>query len=87
MFILFVVAAVLWTVLVVKAGTNAHRIHHLMIALVVFKALTLLSQVRLRHPCLNCPPPGRCRAATCEASPLQPCISVAVSSCCCSVNL
>ena len=60
MFILFVVAAVLWTVLVVKAGSNAHRIHHLMIALVVFKALTLLSQVRLAAPAPpmpTCPPP------------------------------
>lgn len=45
MFILFVVAAVLWTVMVVKASPNAHRIHQLMIVLVVFKALTLLSQV------------------------------------------
>jgi hypothetical protein len=44
MFVLFAVATTLWVVLVVKAGTNAHRIHYLMIVLVTFKSLTLLSQ-------------------------------------------
>jgi len=46
MFVLFVVALILWSVIVVKASPNAHRIHHLMIVLVTFKALTLLSQAR-----------------------------------------
>ena len=46
MFVLFVVATVLWSVIVVKAQPNAHRIHQLMIVLVTFKSLTLLSQVR-----------------------------------------
>jgi hypothetical protein len=46
MFVLFVVATVLWSVIVVKAKPNAHRIHQLMIVLVTFKSLTLLSQVR-----------------------------------------
>jgi hypothetical protein len=46
MFVLFVVATILWSVIVVKAQPNAHRIHQLMIVLVTFKSLTLLSQVR-----------------------------------------
>jgi cytochrome c oxidase assembly factor CtaG len=46
MFVLFVVATILWSVIVVKAAPNAHRIHQLMIVLVTFKSLTLLSQVR-----------------------------------------
>lgn len=46
MFVLFVVVTILWSVIVVKAKPNAHRIHQLMIVLVTFKSLTLLSQVR-----------------------------------------
>lgn len=45
MFILVVVLGIVWVLLVVRASHNVHRIHHLMTALVVFKALTLLSQV------------------------------------------
>jgi hypothetical protein len=49
MFVLFVVATVLWSVIVVKAQPNAHRIHQLMIVLVTFKSLTLLSQAGMYH--------------------------------------
>lgn len=48
MFILFVVLGIVWVLLIVRASHNVHRIHHLMTALVVFKALTLLSQVTTR---------------------------------------
>lgn len=49
MFVAFVVTGIFWTVIVVKAKPNSHRIHHLMIVLVIFKALTLLSQAGMYH--------------------------------------
>ena len=48
-FILFVVAGVMWSSVVVVARKNAHRIHVFMILLVFFKALTLLSQFGMFH--------------------------------------
>ena len=48
-FILFVVAAFLWSGVVFVARKNAHRIHYFMIVLVFFKALTLLSQFGMFH--------------------------------------
>ena len=44
MFVLFTAVTILWSTLVIKSGSNSHRIHYLMIVLCVFKALTLLSQ-------------------------------------------
>jgi len=49
MFVLFTVAGACWTALVVKNRANAHRIHVLMILLVVLKAMTLLSQAGMYH--------------------------------------
>lgn len=49
MFIVFVVMGAIWVMLVVRAYHNVHRIHHLMTLLIVFKALTLLSQAGMYH--------------------------------------
>lgn len=49
MFIVFVVMGAIWVMLVVRAYHNVHRIHHLMTLLVIFKALTLLSQAGMYH--------------------------------------
>eukprot|EP00884_Botryococcus_braunii_P011998 jgi/Botrbrau1/2079/Bobra.0047s0041.1 len=48
-FVLFTVAANVWAVLVVRAGKDAHRLHWLMLVLIVFKAATLLSQAGMYH--------------------------------------
>jgi G protein-coupled receptor 107 len=48
-FVLFTVAASMWAVLILRAGREAHRLHWLMLVLVVFKALTLLSQAGMYH--------------------------------------
>ena len=44
MFVLFAVVAALWGAVLVRQRAHAHRLHGLMAVLVVFKALTLLSQ-------------------------------------------
>lgn len=49
MFLLFSALGVLWTIAVIKGGSDSHKIHYLMIVLVAFKSLTVLSQVG-RHP-------------------------------------
>jgi G protein-coupled receptor 107 len=49
MFVLFSVSAAVWGVLVVRAGKDAHRLHYLMLVLVVFRALTVLSQAGMYH--------------------------------------
>lgn len=46
MFLLFSALGALWTIAVIKGGTDSHKIHYLMIVLVAFKSLTVLSQVR-----------------------------------------
>lgn len=48
-FVLFTVLASMWAVLILRAGKEAHRLHWLMLVLVVFKALTLLSQAGMYH--------------------------------------
>ena len=44
MFVLFSVVAAMWAVVLLRQRAHAHRLHGLMAALVVCKALTLLSQ-------------------------------------------
>lgn len=44
MFVLFSVVAAMWAVVLARQRAHAHRLHGLMAALVVCKALTLLSQ-------------------------------------------
>ena len=44
MFVLFAVVAAMWAVVLLRQRAHAHRLHGLMAALVVCKALTLLSQ-------------------------------------------
>ena len=44
MFVLFAVVGAMWGLVLVRQRTHAHRLHFLMVALVAFKALTLLSQ-------------------------------------------
>ena len=44
MFVLFAVVAAMWAVVLLRQRAHAHRLHCLMAALVVCKALTLLSQ-------------------------------------------
>ena len=44
MFVLFAVVASLWGALLLRQRAHAHRLHALMGVLVLFKALTLLSQ-------------------------------------------
>ena len=44
MFVLFSVVAAMWAVVLLRQRAHAHRLHCLMAALVVCKALTLLSQ-------------------------------------------
>lgn len=44
MFVLFAVVGAMWGLVLVRQRTHAHRLHYLMVALVAFKALTLLSQ-------------------------------------------
>ena len=44
MFVLFLVVAAMWAVVLLRQRAHAHRLHCLMAALVVCKALTLLSQ-------------------------------------------
>lgn len=46
MFALFTVATSAWGVVIWRNRPNSHNIHYLMLALGVFKCLTLLSQVR-----------------------------------------
>ncbi len=41
---LFAVVGAMWGVVLVRQRAHAHRLHYLMVALVAFKALTLLSQ-------------------------------------------
>lgn len=48
-FLLFSVLGVMWTLLVVRAKADAHKIHYLMIVLVAFKSLTVLSQAFMYH--------------------------------------
>lgn len=52
MFLLFTTLGVLWTLVVVRARADAHKIHFLMIVLVAFKSLTVLSQVSLLCLCI-----------------------------------
>ena len=49
MFVAFAVAATLWGALLLQARSQRHALHHLMTALVVAKALTLLSQAGMYH--------------------------------------
>ena len=44
MFVLFAVVGPMWGLVLVRQRAHAHRRHFLMVALVAFKALTLLSQ-------------------------------------------
>ena len=44
MFVLFAVVGAMWGLVLVRQRAHAHRLHFLMVALVAFKALTLLSQ-------------------------------------------
>ena len=44
MFVLFAVVGAMWGLVLVRQRAHAHRLHYLMVALVAFKALTLLSQ-------------------------------------------
>ena len=41
---LFAVVGAMWGLVLVRQRAHAHRLHYLMVALVAFKALTLLSQ-------------------------------------------
>ncbi|KAL4424923.1 hypothetical protein ABPG77_009652 [Micractinium sp. CCAP 211/92] len=49
MFLLFSALGVLWTIAVIKGGSDSHKIHYLMIVLVAFKSLTVLSQAFMYH--------------------------------------
>ncbi len=44
--LLFLFAGLAWSWMVWQHRATAHQVHYLMIALVAFKTLTLLSQVR-----------------------------------------
>lgn len=48
-FLAFAAIGIIWTGMVLKGREFAHQIHYLMIALVVFKSLTLLSQSGMYH--------------------------------------
>ena len=48
-FCLFAIAAAVWVYVVVAGKLHSHKIHYLMIALVIFKSLTLLTQGGMYH--------------------------------------
>jgi G protein-coupled receptor 107 len=48
-FIIFAAMGAIWSGALLRAGPHAHKIHFLMLVLVVFKSLTLLSQAIMYH--------------------------------------